>query len=106
MISRVQRLKLFDFCVLEKRCPICSQWPRAERPLRRKGIDVVPIAGGICARCAMAFVKNISVVTDSQEELDAWKEAVREERKKLPASRRHGQEILDEIRSKAAVKQQ
>jgi hypothetical protein len=59
MISRAKRLELFDFYVLEKRCPICKDWRRSERPRRREEIDVVPIKGGICARCVMAFVKNI-----------------------------------------------
>ena len=100
MISRDERLKMFDFYVLEKRCPICSNWPRTERPRRREEIGVVPIDGGICARCAMAFVKSISVVTDSKEELEALQQARREERSK--GLFRSASEVLRGIRSKAA----
>jgi hypothetical protein len=59
---------------------------------------------GICGFCAMEFWKGIMVVTDSKEELDAWIDAVRQERRKPQASRRHGQEILEEIRSRAPHK--
>ena len=82
MITRAERLDMFSFYVLEKRCPICKHWPRAERPQRREDIDVIPIRGGVCARCVMAFVKNICVMTDSQEEMDALREAIREDRRK------------------------
>src|SRR5262249_51779978 len=98
MISRTRRLELFDFYVLEKRCPICNNWPRAERPRRREEIDVIPINGGICGRCTMAFVKNISVQCDSQEELAGLQHARREERSRglyrLPS------QVLRDIRSK------
>ena len=100
MISRARRLELFDFYVLEKRCPICKDWPRAERPRRREEIDVIPIQGGICGRCAMAFVKSISVQCNSQEELDALQQARREERSK--GLFRSASEVLRDIRSKAA----
>jgi len=48
----------------------------------------------------MAFVNNIRVVTENQEELEALRQAVREERLKRPL--RPAFEILREIRSKAA----
>jgi len=99
MISRARRLELFDFYVLEKRCPICSNWPRAERPRRREEIDVIPIQGGICGRCAMAFVKSISARVTAEEH-KAVQEARREERSRglyrLPS------QVLRDIRSKAA----
>lgn len=98
MISRAKRLELFDFYVLEKRCPICCNWPRSERPRRREEIDVIPIDGGICGRCAMAFVKNICTMV-TPEEHKAVQEARREERSRglyrLPS------QVLRDIKSKA-----
>ena len=58
---------------------------------------------GVCDFCQMEFWKGIAVVCDSKEELDAL-QAVRLERRKPQASSRHGQEILEEIRSEAASK--
>jgi hypothetical protein len=56
---------------------------------------------GICGYCAMEFWRGITVVCDSQEELEAWIQAAREERRMPPHLRRHGQVLLQEIRSKA-----
>jgi hypothetical protein len=54
---------------------------------------------------SVPFWQGICVVTDSQEELDTWIEACRQERRKPKESRRHGQEILEEIRREAAAEQ-
>jgi hypothetical protein len=94
--------------VTEDLCSICSAWPAAERAERRKdafdtGYVRMPITG-VCEFRQMEFWWGIMVVCDSKEELDAWIEAVRLERRKPPASRRHGHEILEEIKSKAPSK--
>jgi hypothetical protein len=102
MITREQRLDMFSFYVLEKRCPICKDWPRAESPQRREDIDVIPIKGA-CARCVMAFVKNICVMTKDQEETDALREAIREDRRKANP-RPNGHELLKEIRARKLTK--
>jgi hypothetical protein len=59
MISRSERKEIFDYCVPERKCPVCSHWPRAERPQLRAELDCIPIKG-TCLRCFMAFVKNIT----------------------------------------------
>jgi hypothetical protein len=59
MFSRDKRLDLFKDYVLERRCPLCSHLPRAERPEFREELNCIPIKG-TCLRCFLAFVKNIS----------------------------------------------
>jgi hypothetical protein len=59
MISREERLRWFEDYVLERKCPLCSHLPRAERPQFRAELDRIPIKG-TCLRCFLAFVKNIS----------------------------------------------
>jgi len=103
MMTRAQRLEHFSFYAREKDCVICSAWPRAERAQRRIDGDYIrfPIKGA-CARCWLAFVKEICIVTDSPEELDALRQAVRRERKAgrlTPA-----QELLEQIRSEKPTK--
>jgi len=95
------RTDLRKYYVLQRHCALCKDWPRAERAAMRQ--EVLNFPKGICVRCDLAFWQGICVVTDGKEEFEAWREAVREERQKPPASRRHGQEILDEIRRKAAT---
>ena len=99
MISRAERIELFKSYARQRDCALCKDWPRAERAARR--LEVLNFPKGICIRCDLAFWQGICVVTDGKEEFDAWVEACREERRKPPAIRRHGQEILEEIRSKA-----
>jgi hypothetical protein len=50
---------MFSFFVLEKRCPVCKDRPRAKKASRRSELDRVPSQGTL-ARCYMAFVKNIA----------------------------------------------
>ena len=100
MITRKERVELFKSYARERDCTLCKDWPRAEKASRR--LEVLNFPKGICVRCDLAFWQGICVVTDSKEEFEAWRDAVREERRKPPASRRHGQEILEELRSKAA----
>jgi len=102
MITRAERLELFRFFARQRDCSLCKDWPRAERAARRQ--EVLNFPARICVRCHFAFWSGICVTTNSPEESEAWKQAVREERKKPPNSRRHGQEILDELRAKAAAK--
>jgi hypothetical protein len=59
MITRAERLEILDYCVPERRCPVRSHWPRAERPQHRAELDCILIKG-TCFRCFMAFVKNIT----------------------------------------------
>jgi hypothetical protein len=93
--------------VTEDDCVVCSKWPKADRETNRLAAKDLPTEGA-CILCRQAsfleFWRAITVVCDSKEELDAWVEAVRLERRKPQASRRHGHEILEEIRSKAASK--
>jgi hypothetical protein len=53
----------------------------------------------VCDFCE--FWDAITVKCKDKEELDAWIEAVRQERSKPKASRRNGHELLAELRSKA-----
>ena len=100
MITRKEHIELFKSYARQRDCALCKDWPRAERAAQRQ--EVLNFPARICIRCDLAFWQGICVVTDSQEELDTWIEAARQERKKPPASRRHGQELLEELRSKAA----
>src|SRR5262249_2307102 len=59
MITRAERLLIFEECVPERKCPLCSHLPRAERPQFRADLDCIPIRG-TCFRCFLAFVKNIT----------------------------------------------
>src|SRR5215831_15444717 len=106
MITRAERLELFSFCAREKDCLVCSGWPRAGRAKRRSEVGYVEIPfNGTCARCWLAFAEGIVVYTDGPEESEAWEAAVLEELKKPRALRRHGQEILDELRARKAAKE-
>jgi hypothetical protein len=92
--------------VAEDQCAVCKDWPAAERADRRRqhleSDDYVRMPlNGTCGFCLSAFWDLISVTLKDQEELDAWVEACRQERRKPMASRRHGHELLAEIRSKA-----
>lgn len=99
MITRAQRLELFASYARERDCALCKDWPRAEKAARRLEVDRFP--KGICARCDLAFWQAICVQVDSEEELEAFKQATREERSKPRHMRRHNHELLQEIRSKA-----
>jgi hypothetical protein len=55
----------------------------------------------LCDLCE--FWDDITLRCRDQAELDAWIEAVRQERRKPPASRRHGKVILAELRAKRSV---
>ena len=86
--------------VFEKDCAVCGAWPRAERARRRSEGDYIrlPIKG-TCGRCWAAFWKDICVVTDSEEEYEALKQAIREGRRRenpMP----NGHELLKEIRAR------
>jgi hypothetical protein len=95
-----------DDTVTEDQCSICSGWPAADRAERRKDAFDTGYARmalkGVCDFCQMEFWRGIAVVCDGPEEYEAFREARRQERCKSPASRRHGHELLAEIRSKAA----
>jgi len=89
--------------VPEADCVICAGDP-AKR-YQHFSADYVEIPfKGVCNACQIEFWQGICVFTETEEESDAWKQAVREELKKPRASRRHGQEILDEIRSRRPTK--
>jgi hypothetical protein len=99
MISREERLEWFEFYALERDCLVCSEWPRAERPRRRTTLNSLPfVHRTVCARCWMAFVKNFCVTVENEEEGDALREAVHEERRR--GSERPAKEILQDLRRK------
>lgn len=98
MITREDRLELFKFFARQRDCSLCKDWPRAEKTARRS--KVIQFPKGICVRCWSSFWDGICVVTKDQEEYEALREAAHEERRKAPALRRTGQELLREIRSK------
>jgi len=89
--------------VPEHACVICAGDP-AKRD-QHFSADYVEIPfKGVCNACQIEFWEGICVFTEPGEESDSWKQAVREELKKPRASRRHGQEILDELRSRRPTK--
>jgi hypothetical protein len=93
--------------VTEDNCTVCSAWPKAERAERRReqfdSDDYVRMSTkGVCAFCWMEFFQSIMVITDSPEEMDALREAIRESRRKgnpMP----NGHELLKEIRARKAA---
>src|SRR5882724_13489562 len=93
--------------VSEDNCVVCSAWPAGDRAERRRDAfdsGYVRMAlKGVCDFCQMEFWRCIAVVCDSQEEYEAFREACRQGRRKPPASRRTGHELLAELRSKAAA---
>jgi hypothetical protein len=101
MITRAERLRLFQFYARERDCVLCKNWPRAEKAARRWETTYFPT--GICMRCDLAFWDGICVICDGPEEHEAFREACRKERCKPPASRRTGHELIAELRSKAAA---
>jgi hypothetical protein len=98
MISRADRLYIFETCFPERRCPICSHLPRAERPAFRESPACIPI-NGTCLRCFNALVKDIFNMASSEEH-QAVQEVRREERSR--GVYRRPSEVLRGIRSKAA----
>jgi hypothetical protein len=54
MIKRAERLKLFQFYARERDCPVCKDWPHAERPSRRLATDYFPLVK-LYIRCTMEF---------------------------------------------------
>ena len=97
MLTRAERKEFFEFYARERDCVVCADWPRAKKPKHRSELDRIPI-NGTCARCYLAFVRNITVYVDSKAELEALQDAVRQERRK--GSLRSGHELLREIRAK------
>jgi hypothetical protein len=87
--------------ITEDVCVICSAWPAEDREHRRSeyfsSYARMPLEG-VCAFCVWEFWKGIMVVTDSLEELEALRDAVRAERRK--GSLRSAHELLREIRAK------
>ena len=91
-----------DDKVTEDQCSICGQWPAANRAEHRRehfssDYARMPLEG-VCMFCQLEFWKTIMVATDSQEELEALRDAVRQERRK--GSLRSAHELLSEIRAK------
>jgi hypothetical protein len=76
-----------DFYVPEDQCLVCSTWPPAERAQRRRqqASYVRMRLKRTCAYCMLEFWDAISLKCKDKEELDAWIEAVRQERRKPPA---------------------
>src|SRR5882672_10538329 len=99
MITRAERLELFAHFARGRDCTLCKDWPRGEKAALR--LEITQFPAGICVRCHLAFWDGICVQTDGKEEFEAWVEAAREERRKAPALRRTGHELLREIRSRA-----
>lgn len=91
-----------DEQVSEEACVICSSWPAAERAMRRKehfssGWIELPLED-VCSGCCLAFWRGISISVDSAEEGRAFRQAVRDERRR--GSMRPAREILEELRRK------
>jgi hypothetical protein len=42
----------------EDDCPVCGDWPKAERPAMRGLISSIPLQEEICGHCLTAFVAN------------------------------------------------
>ena len=102
MSTKSAELRSLGDWVFEKDCAVCSAWPRAERAQRRIDGDYVrmPLTG-TCARCLAAFWQGICVTTKDEEETNALRKAIREDRRK-GNPRPNGHQLLKEIRSKAA----
>lgn len=43
-----------EYYVLQKHCPVCKDWPPAERKARRLEIETIPNAK-LCIRCDMEW---------------------------------------------------
>jgi hypothetical protein len=82
-------------------CVLCKDWPRAEKATRRLEINYFP--KGICIRCDLAFWQAITVWVKDEEEMDALREAIREDRRERNP-RPNGHELLKEIRVRKATR--
>jgi hypothetical protein len=80
MITRKERLELFQHHARERDCTLCKNWPRAEKAARRWETTYFP--SGICMRCDLVFWQSITVWVKDDDEMDALAEAVREDRRK------------------------
>jgi hypothetical protein len=88
--------------VPEDDCVICSGC--VERRRQRFSSDYIQIPiRGVCDQCQLEFWRGIMIVCDSQEEMDALREAIREDRRK-GNPRPNGHELLKEIRARKATK--
>jgi hypothetical protein len=85
--------------VPEDDCVVCPGCVERRRQLFSSDYIQIPIKG-VCDFCQMEFWRAITVVCDSQEEMDALREAIREDRRR-GNPRPNGHELLREIRSKA-----
>jgi hypothetical protein len=101
MITRAERIKLFKIFARERDCPLCRNWPRAEKAARRWETTSFP--AGICMRCDLVFWQSITVWVKDDDEMDALAEAVREDRRK-GNPRPNGHELIKEIRERKATR--
>jgi hypothetical protein len=98
--------RMDDDNVTEDQCSVCSAWPAADRADRRRG----HYSGGyvrmplksVCNHCQIAFWRSIFILVDSQEELEALREAIISERRM--GFLRPAFELLEEIRNKAQTR--
>jgi hypothetical protein len=87
--------------VPEDQCSICAGC--VERRRQHFSSDYFEISiKGVCEECLFEFWKAITVVCDSQEELEALRDAVRAERRR--GVFRPSALVLQELRSKAPTK--
>jgi hypothetical protein len=54
----------------EAQCPVCSQWPPADRAGKRELFVEIPLHDPVCKRCFVAFWSNISGHHFTEEDLD------------------------------------
>ena len=101
MITRAERIKLFQRFARERDCVLCKDWPRREKVWRRLEID--DLAKDICVRCNWAFWQGFIVWAKDEEEMDELAEAIREDRRK-GNPRPNGHLLLKEIRARKATR--
>jgi hypothetical protein len=57
--------------VSEAECPVCSKWPSQDRRSKREELDEIPLGQPICARCFVAFWKNMGML-DDEGGIEQW----------------------------------
>lgn len=57
--------------VSEAECSVCSKWPSQDRRSKRGELDEIPSGKPICARCFVAFWKNMGML-DDEGGIEQW----------------------------------